>query len=131
MSLKVEGNLKGAEEKTILVVEDDTDIGLFLISALSEDEAYRTLLVPDGLRALDVVSQLKLHLVILDYHLPKINGLEVYDRMCTIKKIEKIPSIMLSANLPVSELEKRSIAGMKKPFELDEFLDLVGKLLDE
>ncbi|MFL5627917.1 MAG: response regulator [Ktedonobacteraceae bacterium] len=115
--------------KTILVVEDDVDIGLFLISALSEDSAYHTLLVPDGIRALDVVSHVKPSLVILDYHLPNIDGLEVFDRMHTMKELEEIPSIMISANLPERELAKRSICGMKKPFELDEFLGLVDKLL--
>ena len=129
MSSQEEHMVKEGEEKTILVVEDDIDIGLFLISALSEDSAYHTLLVPDGMRALDVVSEVKPSLLILDYHLPKIDGLEVYDRMHTIKELREIPSIMISANLPERELAKRSIIGIKKPFELDEFLELVEKLL--
>ncbi len=129
MSSQEEHIVKEGEEKTILVVEDDVDIGLFLISALSEDSAYHTLLVPDGMRALDVVSEVKPSLLILDYHLPKIDGLEVYDRMHTIKELREIPSIMISANLPERELAKRSIIGIKKPFELDEFLELVEKLL--
>ena len=129
MSSQEEHMVKEGEEKTILVVEDDVDIGLFLISALSEDSAYHTLLVPDGMRALDVVSEVKPSLLILDYHLLKIDGLEVYDRMHTIKELREIPSIMISANLPERELAKRSIIGIKKPFELDEFLELVEKLL--
>jgi CheY-like chemotaxis protein len=68
-------------------------------------------------------------LVILDYHLPMIDGLEVFDRMRTMKELGEMPSIMISANLPERELAKRSIIGMKKPFELDEFLELVEKLL--
>jgi CheY-like chemotaxis protein len=129
MSSQEEHMVKEGEEKTILVVEDDVDIGLFLISALSEDSAYHTLLVPDGMRALDVVSEVKPSLLILDYHLPKIDGLEVYDRMHTIKELREIPSIMISANLPERELAKRSIIGIKKPFDLDEFLEVVEKLL--
>ena len=129
MSSQEEHMVKEGEEKTILVVEDDVDIGLFLISALSEDSAYHTLLVPDGMRALDVVSEVKPSLLILDYHLPRIDGLEVYDRMHTVKELREIPSIMISANLPERELAKRSIIGIKKPFELDEFLELVEKLL--
>jgi CheY-like chemotaxis protein len=129
MSSQEEQMVKEGEEKTILVVEDDVDIGLFLISALSEDSAYHTLLVPDGMRALDIVSEVKPSLLILDYHLPKIDGLEVYDHMHKIKESREIPSIMISANLPERELAKRSIIGIKKPFELDEFLDLVEKLL--
>ena len=129
MSSREEHIVREDGAKTILVVEDDVDIGLFLMTALSEDSAYHTLLVPDGIRALDVVSQVKPSLVILDYHLPKIDGLEVYDRMHTMEELEEIPSIMISANLPERELAKRSIFGMQKPFDLEEFLGLVDKLL--
>jgi DNA-binding response OmpR family regulator len=131
MSFKEEGIRKTGAGKTILIVEDDSDIGLFLITALTEeDAAYHALLVPDGLRALDVVCEVNPQLVILDYHLPRIDGLEVFDRMSRIKGLKMAPSIMISSNLPQLELEKRSIVGMQKPFELDEFLDLVGRLLE-
>jgi CheY-like chemotaxis protein len=129
MSSQEEHMVREGKEKTILVVEDDVDIGLFLVSALSEDSAYHTLLVPDGIRALDIVSLVKPSLVILDYHLPKIDGLEVFDRMRTMKELGEMPSIMISANLPERELAKRPIIGIKKPFELDEFLEIVEKLL--
>ncbi len=115
--------------KTILVVEDDTDIGSLLVQAISQETHHKALLVTDGFQALQVVSSTKPSLLILDYQLPLMNGIELYDRIQEAKELEDTPTILISARLPTKEIAKRKIVGMVKPFELDEFLQTIERLL--
>src|SRR5215467_8943237 len=115
--------------KSILVVEDDSDIGLFLVQAISQETQHQALLVTDGFQALKAITSIKPNLFILDYWLPSMNGIDLYDRLHATNGLEDIPAIMISAQLPRRELIKRNIHSLNKPLELDEFLRLVERLL--
>src|SRR5579863_2044814 len=86
--------------KTILVVEDDTDIGSFLVQAILQETHYQALLVTDGFQALKVMSSIRPSLLILDYQLPSMNGIELYDRIQETPTLERPPAILISARLP-------------------------------
>jgi len=115
--------------KSILVVEDDSDIGLFLVQAITQETAHQAMLVANGFEALKAVKSIKPDLFILDYWLPTMNGIELFDRLHAMKELENIPAIMISAQLPKRELAERKIYSMNKPLELDEFLRLIEQLL--
>ncbi|HEX7736959.1 MAG TPA: response regulator [Ktedonobacteraceae bacterium] len=116
--------------QTVMIVEDDVHIGTFLVEAITGETPYRATLVANGLEALETVKHLKPSLMILDYHLPGINGLELYDRVHSMPEMQQIPAIMMSARLPQHELELRDIVGINKPFDLDDFLEQVKNLLE-
>ena len=118
-----------APMKTILVVEDDTDIGMLIDAVISAETSYQTLWVTDGLQALKVVQDTKPDMFLLDYFLPLMDGIELYDRLHALKELETIPTVMMSARLPTKEIEKRKILGLRKPFELQELLDMIERLL--
>ena len=118
-----------APVKTILVVEDDTDIGMLIDAVISAETSYQTLWVTDGLQALKVVQDTKPDMFLLDYFLPLMDGIELYDRLHALKELETIPTVMMSARLPTKEIEKRKIAALKKPFELQDLLDMIEELL--
>jgi DNA-binding response OmpR family regulator len=117
--------------KTILIVEDDINIGEVFVQAISQETAHLAILVADGLAALETVKSIKPNLFILDYQLPHMNGIELYDRLHAIKELNRVPAIMMSARLPYQELEKRAIVGLNKPIDLDEFLKTIEELLQE
>ena len=58
------------------------------------------------------------------------DGIELYDHLHATKGLEQTPAILLSANLPRKELDKRKIVGVRKPFELGELLDTIAKAFD-
>jgi len=120
---------KDASVKTVLVVEDDTGIGTFLVQAILQETHHQALLVTDGFQAIKTVSNIKPSLFILDYQLPRMNGLELYDHLHATKGLEHIPALIISARLPRHEIEKRKLASMSKPLELDDFLQTIEKLL--
>lgn len=114
---------------TVMIVEDDVHIGAFLVEAITEETPYHALLVGSGAEALETLKSLKPNLLILDYHLPGIDGLELYDKVHEMPEMQEIPAIMMSARLPQRELQRRSIIGINKPFDLDDFLQKVTELL--
>ena len=115
--------------KTVLVVEDDVGIGNFLVQAILQETSHQAMLVTDGFQALKAVANIKPSLFILDYQLPRMNGIELYDQLHAMKGFENIPAIIVSARLPRQEVEKRKLIPMNKPLELDDFLNTIDRLL--
>lgn len=111
--------------KTILLVEDDSTIGEVLTLIISQETPYTGLLASDAIEALDLIQAIEPNLFILDYQLPHMNGIELYDRLHAIEALKHIPAIMISAQLPQKDLDKRHIIGMSKPFDLDELLQTI------
>ncbi len=114
----------------ILVVEDDDSIGSLLVEALTQETPYQALLVTDGLQALRLANTVKPCLLITDYRLPHMDGIELYDRLHSTQEHANTPAIIMSACLPPeTEVRKRNLVSLNKPFELDDFLNTVEKLL--
>ncbi len=114
-------------QKNILVVEDDEAIAEMLVQTISEETAHRVLYTADTIRALQMIQVTKPDLLMLNYHSPAMTGIELYDKIA--QHWGDIPTIMLSANLPQDKVARRNIIGMHKPFELDELLDTIERLL--
>lgn len=117
-------------EKTILIVEDDDSIGEMLVEALSLETPYKTIRVSNGMEVLQVLHHLRPSLFITDYRLPLMNGLELYDRLHLTAASADIPTIIMSAYLPEEEIKKRHLVSLSKPFDLDDFLETVDRVLN-
>ena len=109
----------------ILIAEDDEEIGQFLLLMIEQETPYTPLWVITGHDALRVAQEHPPLLFLLNYHLPSMTGLQLYDQLHTISGLETIPAIMVSATLPRAELKQRGIFGLDKPFDLDELLHLI------
>ncbi|MBA2392479.1 MAG: response regulator [Ktedonobacteraceae bacterium] len=125
---------KEQREKTILIVEDDEDLGALILEALQQESfymgvRYRTLLAIDGMEALGIIEETFPDLFLLDYYLPRINGLDLYDRMHAMETLSQVPTIFMSANPPFKELRKRNLLSIRKPFNLRELLDTIENAL--
>jgi DNA-binding response OmpR family regulator len=116
--------------QTILLVEDDADIGEFIAQALNDETPYTILHVVDGAHALEAVASVKPDLFILDYQLPGMNGIELHDRLHERKELANIPTLIISANVPSrKEIQQRQITFLKKPFDLNDLFKSIEKLL--
>lgn len=110
---------------TILIVEDDADIGHFLQRLIEEDTPYHTVLIDNGLKALEQAPGLNPCLLLLDYRLPGIDGLHLYDRLQQVEGMRGVPTIMMSATLPVQDLEKRGIYQLRKPMDIGSVIRMI------
>ncbi len=113
----------------ILVVEDDVGIADTLRRGLTF-EGYRVTVVHNGLDALAVVRQRLPDLVVLDWMLPGLDGLEVCKRL---RSIGDLPILMLTAKDSISDRVEGLDAGaddyLVKPFAFDELLARIRALL--
>ena len=115
--------------KTVLIVEDDQDIGSFILHAVLDETSHQAILVVDGHKAIETVENIVPNILVLDYHLPRMNGIELYDRLHARQELEHVPAILMSARLPKDEARKRKINCLEKPFELDQLLKTINDLI--
>ncbi len=123
------GSPKGEDRKWILVVEDDEAHASMLGELFKEETPYDVCYTSDGQAAWKFLQHFKPNLLVLDYLLPKMNGLVLYDRIRAEKELYNIPVLMISAALPSNEIEQRGIIGLQKPFEIDAFLHAIEALI--
>ena len=110
------------DKKTILIVDDEEHI-LNILSHNLQKEGYNTLEAQDGLTAVDVALTKKPDLILLDIMIPKMDGLAVCKR---IRHTLNVPILMLTAR--DEEIDK--ILGLElgaddyitKPFSLRELM---------
>jgi two-component system, OmpR family, response regulator ArlR len=110
----------------ILIVEDEIGIANFLKQGL-EEEGYFILVANDGKTGLELALSQKVNLILLDWILPKMTGIEVCK---SIRKTDTItPIIFLTAKDTVQETIEGLKAGandyIKKPFSFDELLERI------
>jgi two-component system phosphate regulon response regulator PhoB len=80
----------------VLVVEDEDALATLLQYNLDK-EGYRVVLAGDGEEALTLVDEQQPDLVVLDWMLPKVSGIEVCRRIRNRAETRNLPVIMLTA----------------------------------
>jgi CheY-like chemotaxis protein len=117
--------------KTILFVEDDAEIGSLFFQVLVEETTYEVVLATHPLEALSIVKDLTPVLFILNYQLPVMDGLQLWDQLHAQRGLEQIPTLMISATLPQQQaLDSRGIIALEKPVDLDTFLATIHTLIE-
>lgn len=86
----------GTEGPTILVVDDEEDL-LSLLEYNLEQEGYEVLLARDGVEAIEKTREHEPDLIILDIMMPKMDGIEVCERLRKDAHLRTIPIMMLTA----------------------------------
>lgn len=120
-----------ATANTILLVEDDPYISSFLVEAIAQETPYRAIVASNSNAALKVVRHFTPCLFILDYGLPGMNGIELYDHLHINQELATIPAILITAdrNVPQQQIQQRHLLAFMKPLELDPFLSTIETLL--
>ena len=111
-------------KEKILIVDDDKYISLLLYNFL-EEEGFKCDTAEDGLEALEKVSKgNEYDMVLLDFVMPKMNGLEF---LAAVKDINPNLSVMMISGYRTREntleaLRLGAIGFIKKPFSLNDVL---------
>jgi len=118
-----------ARRKLILLVEDDEVHASLLYQILQQETPHQVRFTRDGETAWKLLQHIKPHLLIVDYLLPRINGLELYDRLQASHRLKDLPVLLMSAAVPLQEVKRRSLPYVLKPFELDDLLTTIEQLI--
>jgi CheY-like chemotaxis protein len=116
----------------VLVADDNEDI-LGLVTAVLERSGYEVVTVSDGSQALASVDKRKPDLAVLDITMPEIDGLEVLRRLRADTRTRGLPVVLLSAQAQEADVDRGFAAGasayLKKPFSPRELRERVAGLL--
>ncbi len=120
-------------ERTILVADDESHI-LHVVSLKLRNAGYKVLTAHDGQEALELAQQERPDLLITDYHMPQLSGIELCRRLRQEPATAGIPAVMLTArgyHLEPQDTEQSGILRMlSKPFSPRHLLATVGQVLD-
>ena len=119
------------EDKIILLIDDEVMLR-DLLAEMLESNGYNVIKVGSGSEALKILTEeIKVDLVIVDFNMPDMNGLE------TTKKIRglnlKMPIILSSGSMGLEEKinykESGITATLTKPYEFDTMFSTIQKLI--
>jgi DNA-binding response OmpR family regulator len=120
--------------KTILVADDESHI-LHVVSLKLRNAGYTVVTARDGQEALELAQQQKPDLLITDYHMPQLSGLELCQKLKQEAATSGIPAIMLTArgyHLEPCDTERNGILRMlSKPFSPRHLLATVNEVLEQ
>ena len=118
--------------KKIILIEDDKDLQEIIKYNFSK-EKYDVVLCSDGEEALDLIKHEMPDLVILDWMLPNLSGVEILRQIRASKSLKKIPIIMLTARTEESDKLRAFDTGaddyITKPFSNSELIARTKALL--
>jgi type IV pilus assembly protein PilB len=125
-------SLTSVKPKQVLVA-DDNQIILKMVSHILESEGYSVVTAEDGLMALRLALQEKPDLIVTDYLMPKMNGTGLIRKLKSQLSTRYIPIIMLTAKeTGVVEIEGIDVGAddcLSKPVNAKELLAKVNKLI--
>lgn len=120
--------------KRVLIVDDEYALRLMIQTALRPLE-LETVQACDGEEALAIAKAAPPDLVLLDWMMPKVTGLEVAAQLREDPETAGIPIIMLTARGQARDEEAARIAGvdkyLTKPFSPRSLLALVQEVLSQ
>ncbi len=121
--------------KKLLIVDDEAHIRMLLEQTLEdlEDDGVEILMAENGAQALEIITTEKPNLVFLDVMMPKMNGMEVCQRVKSEVSLQNVYIILLTAKGQELDKQRGMDLGanryMTKPFDPDEILDIAKQIL--
>jgi two-component system cell cycle sensor histidine kinase/response regulator CckA len=114
------------ERGTILVVDDNIDIRVFAKRFL-ETAGYTVLTAADGEEGLRFYSEYRTSITLLltDVAMPKLNGVELADRVLGMDS--KLPILLMSGD---AQSDYRGLQCVEKPFRPAELIETVNRVLN-
>ena len=119
-------------EKKILIV-DDSDSFREVVGTALKRGGYDVITAADGVDALSKLDGGKIHLIISDVNMPRMDGISFVKEVKKMANYKFTPICMLTTESDQSRMAEGKAAGAKawmvKPFQPPQLLEVVSKLL--
>ncbi|WP_420124953.1 PAS domain S-box protein [Longimicrobium sp.] len=120
---------------TLLYVEDNLANLSLVETILAARPGWKTIPALQGRLGADLACEHLPDLVLLDLHLPDVQGDEVLRRLRADKRTARIPVVMISADATPRTIDRLRAQGadayLTKPLDVDEFLSTIDRLLPD
>jgi CheY-like chemotaxis protein len=116
--------------KRILVVDDEFS-SIDVLALVLREEGYHVTVASNGRQALERLELAQPDLVVTDYMMPVMNGLQLARAIRDDRRFAHVPTLMISG-VPERALQSHRDSFdlfLRKPFELDALLEAVQRLL--
>jgi len=118
----------------ILLAEDEDVLRMLVMDSL-EDEGYDIDEAVDGTEAFEKIQANEYDLVLLDYMMPGMTGVEVIEKVRQLPEKADLQIMMLTAKSQKSDQDLARKVGanyfLAKPFSPMELISIVGEILDD
>ena len=116
--------------KTILIIEDEPDL-LEMLEFQFTSVGYRVVTAYNGFEGLQKLRTIQPDLIILDLNMPRMGGIEFYQRICDADGRPRYPIVIMTARASTRELfNKFEVAGfMSKPVDIDQLAIMIEDIL--
>lgn len=118
--------------KQILIVDDSESIREVLAFSIS-NAGYQVLVACDGLDALKYFDGRTIDLVLTDYHMPNLNGLELILKVRQLEAYKFIPILVLTTESQLKIMKEAREGGatgwLTKPFNTEKLLQTLRKVI--
>lgn len=118
---------------TVLVVEDEPELRIFLKKSL--EEKYHVLVAANGCQAMELIEKMSISIVITDVMMPKMDGCELCRAIKTNVELCGIPVVMLTAKNTVEAKLEGYMAGaeeyIEKPFSMKYLSARISAIIDK
>ena len=122
------GTGDGGATGTILVVDDEQDLAL-AVEALLSARGYTIHTAYDGANGVALAERLRPDLVILDYELPEMDGLEVIAALRDNRTTRRIPVLLCTASrIGVGDIRKAD-GFLAKPYQEELLYEMVQRVI--
>jgi len=116
----------------ILIADDDTEM-LEILSSMLEEEGYVIIQAENGQEAVELARKELPALVMLDIHMPKMDGLTACKEIKSDQVTKGVPVVMLTVEGSINEIQQAISYGAKtyitKPSSKAEILKVVKSIL--
>lgn len=113
---------------TVLIVDDDEAI-LGMLSSFLRRQGYRVLSAGNPLKALELLEQETVQLVLTDLMMPHVDGIDFTQRVHLLPRHKDVPVILITAHGDEAVADRGMRKGvaltLPKPIDLGRLLDLV------
>ncbi len=114
-----------------VLLAEDNKINQIVAENILKDEGYSIIIANDGLEAVNLFQKQKFDLILMDVHMPEMDGYEATE---VIRRLEtpghRIPIIALTANALKGDRDRCLEAGMdgyvSKPFKSQDLIDVIN-----
>ena len=114
----------------ILVIDDEIAI-VEMLSAFLQEEGWQVTTAGNGQQGLERLASVRPAMVVSDVMMPVLDGWELCRRMQADPRYQSIPVVLMSAMRTTPSMAGcRYAALVSKPFELDELLQTITRLLN-